>query len=217
MHGALDGLSGGARLSRAEDGASRAADGAREADEAGAIVAEPMGAETGLDLELMEALFFAYRDFISSADRELEGLGFGRAHHRVLHFVNRDPGLTVAQLLEPLAITKQSLARTLKQLVDAGLIAQRAGADDRRQRRLYPTGKGRALTVSLAAPQSRRIAGAISALSLGEPNVESGEARALALRFLAGMRDGAAPEEKPTMPDLDPTPRTGPARGKPAP
>ena len=151
------------------------------------IVQTPMDdATTGLDFALIEAVFFAYRDFISSADRDLEKLGFGRAHHRVLHFVNRTPGLTVAQLLEPLAITKQSLARVLKQLVDAGLIAQRTGSDDRRQRRLYPTRSGRELTLSLAAPQSRRIERAILAAGRGG---EEESVRALVGAFLREMQD----------------------------
>jgi DNA-binding MarR family transcriptional regulator len=79
----------------------------------------------------VELLFFAYRDFTGDADAVLEEYGFGRAHHRVLHFVSRNPGLRVAQLLEILKITKQSLARVLKQLVDEGFIAQREGAEDR--------------------------------------------------------------------------------------
>ena len=65
--------------------------------------------------------------------------GFGRAHHRVLHFVNRHPGIRVADLLDILKITKQSLGRVLKQLVDTGFIEQRPGPRDRRQRLLYPT------------------------------------------------------------------------------
>ena len=175
-----------------------------------AIVDQPMGGETGLDFELIEAFFFAYRDFISSADRDLEGLGFGRAHHRVLHFVNRDPGLTVAQLLEPLAITKQSLARVLKQLVDAGLVAQRTGADDRRQRHLYPTERGRALTLSLAAPQSQRIERAIAALSGGG---DQQRARATVRAFLAGMRDPSGAErEESTMPTHHESPSHAPER-----
>ena len=68
---------------------------------------------------LVELLFFAYRDFVADPDHVLEDLGFGRAHHRVLHFVGRDPGMTVASLLEILQITKQSLARVLKELIDS--------------------------------------------------------------------------------------------------
>ena len=82
---------------------------------------------------LVELLFFAYRDFTGEADEELAALGFGRAHHRVLHFVNRRPGLRVADLLNILKITKQSLARVLKELVDRGFIVQEAGAEDRRE------------------------------------------------------------------------------------
>ena len=115
----------------------------------------------GIDFALIELLFFAYRDFTSDPDHILADYGFGRAHHRVLHFVNRRPGLTVAELLDVLQITKQSLARVLKQLLDTGHIVQVQGPRDRRQRELYPTAKGRTLALALAAPQSRRIGDAL--------------------------------------------------------
>ena len=92
-----------------------------------------------IDFTLIELLFFAYRDFISDPDAILGPIGFGRAHHRVVHFVNRRPGLTVAELLDVLKITKQSLARVLKQLIDTGYIVQVTGPTDRRQRQLYAT------------------------------------------------------------------------------
>jgi DNA-binding MarR family transcriptional regulator len=79
--------------------------------------------------DLIELLFFAYRDFVGDADEVLAKLGFGRAHHRVLHFVNRNPGMKVAELLDVLRITKQSLGRVLKQLIDEGYVAQREGAN----------------------------------------------------------------------------------------
>jgi len=115
-------------------------------------------------VDLAELLFFAYRDFISDPDAILAKSGFGRAHHRVLHFVERNPGLTVADLLDILKITKQSLARVLKDLVDSGFIEQRTGQEDRRQRLLYATPAGEALFASLAAPQERRIRAALAAL-----------------------------------------------------
>ena len=76
---------------------------------------------------LIEMLFFAYRDFVTDPDAILEQLGFGRAHHRVVHFVGRDPGMTVAQLLDILRITKQSLGRVLKDLIDKGYVFQKEG------------------------------------------------------------------------------------------
>src|SRR6201986_3710083 len=81
--------------------------------------------------DLIELLFFAYRDFIGDPDDVLAKLGFGRAHHRVLHFVNRNPGIKVADLLGILKITKQSLGRVLKQMIDQGYVVQREGAHDR--------------------------------------------------------------------------------------
>jgi DNA-binding MarR family transcriptional regulator len=107
--------------------------------------------------DIIELLFFAYRDFVGDADNELETFGFGRAHHRVLHFVHRYPGLKVADLLDVLRITKQSLGRVLKQLLDEGYIVQRTGNNDRRQRLLFATPKGEALVGKLAGLQTDRI------------------------------------------------------------
>jgi DNA-binding MarR family transcriptional regulator len=113
-------------------------------------------------LTCMELLFFAYRDFIGDPDTILERYGFGRAHHRVLHFVSRNPGLRVADLLDILRITKQSLARVLKQLVDEGYIEQEAGRTDRRERHLFVTEKGITLTNQLAELQMARIRNALT-------------------------------------------------------
>src|SRR5215218_8119949 len=106
--------------------------------------AGPSG-QGNLRWDIIELLFFAYRDFVGDADHELEAFGFGRAHHRVLHFVHRYPGLKVADLLDVLRITKQSLGRVLKQLLDEDYIVQKTGNNDRRQRLLYATPKGEAL------------------------------------------------------------------------
>jgi DNA-binding MarR family transcriptional regulator len=137
--------------------------------------------------DLIELLFFAYRDFVGDPDSVLEGLGFGRAHHRVLHFVNRNPGMKVAELLDILKITKQSLGRVLKQLIDEGYVAQQEGANDRRQRLLYATSKGEQLAMKLAGLQTARIKRALSVLG---PHAQE-EARA----FLLAMIDGEDREQ----------------------
>ncbi len=121
------------------------------------------------DYELIELLFFGYRDFVGEPDQALAAFNFGRAHHRVLHFVNRQPGLTIAGLLDILKITKQSLARVLKDLIESDHIEQRAGADDRRQRLLFVTPCGGALAEQLAHAQTRRLARAIKAAGGREP------------------------------------------------
>ncbi|MYZ48847.1 MarR family winged helix-turn-helix transcriptional regulator [Propylenella binzhouense] len=132
-------------------------------------------------VDLIELLFFAYRDFTSDPDVILAQYGFGRAHHRVLHFVARNPGLTVADLLEILKITKQSLGRVLKQLIDSGFIEQRTGSEDRRQRLLYATNAGITLARRLAEPQSKRIRAALAGLPAG--------GRETVAQFLFGMVD----------------------------
>jgi DNA-binding MarR family transcriptional regulator len=126
-----------------------------------------------------ELLFFAYREFTAGPDAILEEYGFGRAHHRVLHFVHRHPGLRVADLLDVLKITKQSLARVLKQLIDKGFIMQRAGNDDRRERRLFVTAKGGRLADKLTALQIKRIEAALTKAGAG--------AREQTRRFLFAM------------------------------
>jgi DNA-binding MarR family transcriptional regulator len=131
--------------------------------------------------DVIELLFFAYRDFVGDADDVLAKFGFGRAHHRVLHFVNRNPGMKVADLLDILRITKQSLGRVLKQLVDQGYVAQKEGANDRRQRLLYATPKGEALAMKLARLQTARVARALAELGPG--------AHEAARRFLIAMID----------------------------
>jgi DNA-binding MarR family transcriptional regulator len=143
------------------------------------------------DVELLayaELLFFAYRDFTRDPDAILRDFGFGRAHHRVLHFVTRHSGLRVADLLDVLKITKQSLGRVLKQLIDKGYIVQRAGSADRRERLLYPTTSGRALLKRLAAPQLIRLAEALKAAGP--------EADIVVRRFLQAMINA---EERPKV------------------
>ncbi len=131
--------------------------------------------------DIIELLFFAYRDFVGDPDEVLSKLAFGRAHHRVLHFVNRNRGMKVADLLDILRITKQSLGRVLKQLVDQGFVIQKEGAQDRRQRLLFVTPKGEALSLKLAQLQTARINRAFAELGPG--------AHDAARRFLTAMID----------------------------
>jgi DNA-binding MarR family transcriptional regulator len=106
----------------------------------------------------IELLFFAYRDFTAEPDAILARYGFGRAHHRIVHFVGRHPQMTVSELLQILRITKQSLGRVLGQLVRQGFVVQRPGLRDRRQRLLELTEKGRDLERQLSQPQRARVA-----------------------------------------------------------
>ena len=145
-----------------------------------------------LPLDIMGLFFFAYRDFTGDADALLERQGFGRAHHRVLYFVNLRPGMPVADLLDILKITKQSLARVLRQLIDNGYVEQRTGHSDRRQRLLYATDKGRAFFAQLSATQASRIDASIAALPA--------EAAQLVRKFLVGMVD---PDDKPVLDRLN--------------
>ncbi|MGL4812105.1 MAG: MarR family winged helix-turn-helix transcriptional regulator [Beijerinckiaceae bacterium] len=141
--------------------------------------------------ELIELFFFAYRDFVSEPDRVLARDGFGRAHHRVLHFVHRRPGLNVQELLDILRITKQSLNRVLKELIGSGYIEQQEGVSDRRQRLLFASAKGKALARELAALQDRRIRAALA-------SAPDGAASEIAA-FLRGMMDAGARQQAPLL------------------
>ena len=143
--------------------------------------------EGELRWDIIELLFFAYRDFVGDADQELEAFGFGRAHHRVMHFVCRYPGLKVADLLDVLRITKQSLGRVLKQLLDEDYIVQKTGNSDRRQRLLFATAKGEALVTKLATLQTRRIERALA-------DIEPAGAETVK-RFLRAMIDREDPDK----------------------
>lgn len=133
-------------------------------------MAETSGGNEGLlfltDEQLrkgIEAMFFAYRGFTSDPDRILEEMDYGRAHHRALHFINRSPGLTVSALMAILGVTKQSLNRVLRTLVDDGLVEARIGREDRRERNLHLTERGKTLERSLSDAQRARMRAAYRA------------------------------------------------------
>jgi DNA-binding MarR family transcriptional regulator len=153
----------------------------------------PGGADrVEMPLDVMGLFFFAYRDFVGDADALLERQGFGRAHHRVLYFVNLRPGMPVADLLDILKITKQSLARVLSQLIDNGYIEQRMGAADRRQRLLFATERGRRFFETLSETQASRIDAAIDILPAN--------AREIIRRFFVGMVE---PHDRDTLDRLN--------------
>ena len=149
---------------------------------------EPSTGRSGEPIwDIIELLFYAYRDFVGDADEVLREFGFGRAHHRVIHFVHRYPGLKVADLLDVLRITKQSLGRVLKQLIDEDYIVQKAGESDKRQRLLFATPKGEALVAKLAGLQTDRITAALKGLDANGPDTVR--------RFLRAMIDHDDPDK----------------------
>ena len=105
----------------------------------------------------IEAMFFAYRGFTADPDRILSDKGYGRAHHRAIHFINRAPGTTVNNLLNILGVTKQSLNRVLRALIEDGLVDSRVGTRDKRERNLYLTDAGQALEAELSTAQRARM------------------------------------------------------------
>lgn len=111
----------------------------------------------------IEAMFFAYRGFTADPDRILEGMDYGRAHHRAIHFIHRSPGTTVSNLLTTLGVTKQSLNRVLRTLVEDGLVEARVGRADKRERNLHLTDTGAALERELSEAQRGRMRAAYRA------------------------------------------------------
>ncbi len=111
----------------------------------------------------IEAMFFAYRGFTADPDRILEGMDYGRAHHRAIHFIHRSPGTTVSNLLTILGVTKQSLNRVLRSLIEDGLVEARVGRRDKRERHLHLTEKGEALERTLSDAQRARMRAAYRA------------------------------------------------------
>ena len=142
----------------------------------------------------IEAMFFAYRGFTADPDRILAERGYGRAHHRAIHFINRSPGTTVNNLLDILGVTKQSLNRVLRRLIADGLIESRVGQRDKRERHLYLTEAGQALERDLSEAQRRRMRAAYRAAG---PEAVAGFRKVLEQimdpkmrRFLDALSDG---------------------------
>lgn len=142
--------------------------------------ADPLFLRDAALREGIELLFFAYRDFVAEPDAVLAKIGMGRAHHRAIHFIGRNPGITVGDLLAILKVTKQSLSRVLGLLIEKGYVEQRSGTDKRR-RHLHLTVPGRELEESLSVTQRRRFAKAYGAA--GAEAVEGFRT------VLAGLRD----------------------------
>lgn len=138
--------------------------------------------------EGIELLFFAYRDFVAEPDAHLAKIGMGRAHHRAVHFIGRNAGITVGDLLAILKVTKQSLSRVLGLLIERGYVEQRAGID-RRRRHLHLTASGRELEELLSSSQRQRFARAYR--DAGAEAVEGFRT------VLTGLTDAGNPDPDP--------------------
>ncbi len=133
----------------------------------------------------IEAMFFAYRGFTADPDRILAQMAYGRAHHRAIHFINRAPGTTVNNLLAILGVTKQSLNRVLRTLIEDGLVESRVGTVDKRERHLFLTENGRALEATLSEAQRVRMRAAYKEAG---PEAVSGFRKVLEAMMDADMR-----------------------------
>jgi len=133
----------------------------------------------------IEAMFFAYRGFTADPDRILTEKGYGRAHHRAIHFINQTPGTTVNNLLSVLGVTKQSLNRVLRTLITDGLVESRVGHQDKRERHLFLTEPGQALERELSTAQRDRMR---SAFRQAGPDAVSGFRQVLEAMMDGDMR-----------------------------
>ena len=144
----------------------------------------------------IEAMFFAYRAFTADPDRILENYEYGRAHHRAIHFINRQPGLTVNTLLSVLGVTKQSLNRVLRTLIEDGLVDARVGRADKRERHLFLTETGARLERDLSEAQRTRMRAAYRtagpAAVIGFRQVLEAMMDPDLRRFYSAMKDGAS-------------------------
>ena len=144
----------------------------------------------------IEGMFFAYRGFTSAPDQILEGISYGRAHHRALHFIARSPGMNVNRLLTILGVTKQSLNRVLRTLIEDGLVESRVGVADKRERHLYLTEEGTALETRLSEAQRAQMR---AAYRRAGPEAVAGFRQVLAAmmdpelrRIYSALREGGA-------------------------
>jgi DNA-binding MarR family transcriptional regulator len=144
----------------------------------------------------IEAMFFAYRGFTSAPDQILADISYGRAHHRALHFIGRSPGMNVNRLLAILGVTKQSLNRVLRTLIEDGLVDSRKGVADKRERHLFLTEKGAELEGQLSEAQRAQMR---AAYRKAGPEAVAGFRQVLEAmmdreisRLYSGLKDGGS-------------------------
>ena len=107
--------------------------------------------------QALELMYFGFRGLVDAPDRLLSRRGLGRMHHRVLYFIARSPGLSVGDLLQRLAVTKQALHRPLRDLGSRRLVLIHADRGDRRVRRLELSKTGAALEHRLSGMQRAHL------------------------------------------------------------
>lgn len=142
--------------------------------------------------EILECVYFAHMEFADAADRILETLQLGRAHHRLMYFLDKSPGLEVRELLSLLSISNQALARTTRQLIDLGYLQQMQSSDDRRVRKNYLTDTGKRLIRTLTAEQHRLIESRIKAFAAEDLSAFQDVASALGGNRFASWRARSA-------------------------
>ena len=107
--------------------------------------------------DFIEQIFYAYRETYADPKKILKKYSFGTAHHRAIHLIEKYEGLTVSDLLRKLKITKQSLNRVLKDLINNETIILKKGKIDSRQRKIFLNVKGKKLFEEIFLEQKKRI------------------------------------------------------------
>ena len=106
--------------------------------------------------DLIEKIFYAYRETYSDPSKILKKYSLGNAHHRAIHLIERNEGITVSGLLNKLKITKQSLNRVLKDLIKNKAIIIKKGEVDSRQRHIFLNDKGKKLFYEIFLEQKKK-------------------------------------------------------------
>ena len=107
--------------------------------------------------EFIEKIFVSYRETFSDAKKILDKYSIGVAHHKVIHLLSLYEGITISELLKKLKVTKQSLNRVLKDLIQLEAIEFKKDKKDTRLKHVYLSDKGLQLFEEVFSMQKKRI------------------------------------------------------------
>ena len=111
--------------------------------------------------EFIEKLFISYRESFSDAKKTLNKHSLGIAHHKVIHMISINDGITISSLLKKLKITKQSLNRILKDLIKSNIIFFKKDEIDTRIKHIFLNKKGNSIFQEIFSSQKKRIYNAL--------------------------------------------------------
>ena len=107
--------------------------------------------------QYIEKIFVGYRETVSDVKKILDKYSIGIAHNKVIHLISMYEGITISELLAKLKITKQSLNRVLRDLINNKAILLKKGEIDSRHRQIFLNEKGKKLSEEIFLEQKKRI------------------------------------------------------------